>query len=101
MSRAVPCGTRRYHCARDAECKGRDVLHPLPLRDAAQAILWIIENAEKYAIDPKRVGVLGFSAGAHLGGLLWTGALPEVGGHSDEVTMGAAADRAPDPGAKD
>ncbi|MEV4803121.1 alpha/beta hydrolase [Nonomuraea sp. NPDC049421] len=54
--------------------------HPLPLLDAARAVRWVRHHASAHGVDPARVGVLGFSAGAHLAGLLATEpgpALPE------------------------
>ena len=40
--------------------------HPIPLGDAQRALRYVRANAEKLNIDPKRVGILGFSAGGHL-----------------------------------
>ena len=37
-----------------------------PLQDAQQAILYVRQNAEKYGIDPSKIGIMGFSAGGHL-----------------------------------
>ncbi|MDQ8185826.1 alpha/beta hydrolase [Pelagicoccus sp. SDUM812002] len=37
-----------------------------PLQDAQQAIKLVRENAEKWNIDPSKVGIMGFSAGGHL-----------------------------------
>jgi acetyl esterase/lipase len=37
-----------------------------PLQDAQQAIKIVREQADKFSIDPKRIGVVGFSAGGHL-----------------------------------
>nr|WP_282450254.1 alpha/beta hydrolase [Microbulbifer sp. CAU 1566] len=39
---------------------------PLALQDAQRAISTVRFNAEKYGIDPKKIGVLGFSAGGNL-----------------------------------
>lgn len=39
---------------------------PAQLYDVQQAMHWIHDNAERLAIDPERIGALGFSAGAHL-----------------------------------
>ncbi len=40
--------------------------HALPLQDAQRAIRLVRSNAGKWGIDPKRVGMLGFSAGGNL-----------------------------------
>lgn len=40
--------------------------HPIPLNDAQRAIRLVRHNAADWNIDPKRVGILGFSAGGHL-----------------------------------
>jgi acetyl esterase/lipase len=37
-----------------------------PLQDAQQAIKLIRENAGEWNVDPKKVGIMGFSAGGHL-----------------------------------
>jgi len=40
--------------------------HPIPMTDAQRALRLIRANAEKWNIDPGRLGVMGFSAGGHL-----------------------------------
>lgn len=40
--------------------------HPAPLLEAAMAMAFIRENAERYAVRKDKVGVIGFSAGGHL-----------------------------------
>ena len=40
--------------------------HLPPLQDAQRAMRLVRQNAEAWKIDPERIGVLGFSAGAHL-----------------------------------
>lgn len=40
--------------------------HPLPLLDARRAVQFVRANAEKYGIDPEKIGVMGSSAGGHL-----------------------------------
>ncbi|MFH1268831.1 MAG: alpha/beta hydrolase [Planctomycetota bacterium] len=40
--------------------------HLAPLQDAQRAMSLIRKNAEEWGIDPKRIGILGFSAGGHL-----------------------------------
>ena len=41
-------------------------LHPAPLEDAQRAIRLVRSKAADFGIDPKRVGIMGFSAGGHL-----------------------------------
>jgi acetyl esterase/lipase len=40
--------------------------HPAPLQDAQRALRLVRSKAREFGIDPKRVGILGFSAGGHL-----------------------------------
>ena len=51
---------------------GKDEHYPNQLLDAAKAMAYIKENAEKYNINPDRVFAVGFSAGGHLCGTLAT-----------------------------
>ena len=44
--------------------------HAAPLQDAQRAMGIIRQHAEEWSIDPKRLGVLGFSAGGHLAAVL-------------------------------
>jgi acetyl esterase/lipase/lysophospholipase L1-like esterase len=46
--------------------------HPAPLQDAAQAIRMVRTRAAEWQIDPKRIGILGFSAGGHLASTIGT-----------------------------
>ena len=46
--------------------------YPVPLIEAAMAMAFIRERADMYGIDPTKVGVVGFSAGGHLAGMLST-----------------------------
>ncbi len=43
-----------------------DNIHWEPMQDVQRAIRMVRYDAEKYKIDPKRIGTLGFSAGGHL-----------------------------------
>ena len=45
--------------------KGRNCW-PTPLDDVQRAVRWVRANAERYGIDPKRIGAIGHSAGGHL-----------------------------------
>ncbi|GIH15372.1 alpha/beta hydrolase [Rugosimonospora africana] len=46
--------------------------YPVPLLDGQRAIRYLRRHVDRFGIDPGRVGVLGFSAGGHLAGLLAT-----------------------------
>ncbi|GAC1419237.1 MAG: hypothetical protein NVS1B13_18460 [Flavisolibacter sp.] len=37
-----------------------------PLQDAQRSIQYVRENAEAYHVNPKKIGIMGFSAGGHL-----------------------------------
>jgi acetyl esterase/lipase len=43
---------------------------PAQLHDAKAAVRWLRANADRYHVDPDRIGVVGFSAGGHLALLL-------------------------------
>ena len=58
--------------------------HPAPLLDAARAIRLVRTRAGEWALDPDRVGILGFSAGGHVAST--------AGTHFDSGKLGA-----PDP----
>ena len=40
--------------------------HPAPWLDAAESIRLVRARSQEFAIDPRRIGVIGFSAGGHL-----------------------------------
>src|SRR5207253_1244348 len=40
--------------------------HPAPLQDAQRAMRTVRARAKEWKIDPKRIGIWGFSAGGHL-----------------------------------
>lgn len=45
---------------------GRGYQHPAPLEDAQRAIRTVRARAAEWKLDPKKIGILGFSAGGHL-----------------------------------
>ncbi|HVA45329.1 MAG TPA: alpha/beta hydrolase [Pirellulales bacterium] len=61
---------------------------PAQIQDCQAALRWLRANAEKYSIDPDRIGVGGASAGGHLAALVGTSggkkAFPTVGGNLDQ-----------------
>ncbi len=48
------------------------ILHPAPLLDAQRALRTVRARAAEWKIDPKRIGVMGFSAGGHVAATLST-----------------------------
>jgi len=44
--------------------------HVAPLQDAQRAISYVRAHAEEYNVNPNSIGVMGFSAGAHLSAML-------------------------------
>ncbi len=46
-----------------------DFTFPAPLYDVKRAMRLVRYNADKYSIDPNRIGIMGFSAGGHLAGM--------------------------------
>jgi len=57
--------------------------HPFPaqIQDVKAAVRFLRANAERFAIDPAKVGAIGFSAGAHLSMML--GAMDKEDGYDD------------------
>lgn len=49
-----------------------DMHYPMPIVDASNAMKYIKDNAKKYNVDPDKIFVIGFSAGAHLASMLGT-----------------------------
>jgi len=50
----------------DYRHRNRGYGHPAPLEDAQRAIRTARAKAKEFRIDPKRIGIMGFSAGGHL-----------------------------------
>lgn len=64
------CFVVRYRVSKEF---GREAFQfPGPLYDARQAIRFLKANAEKFNIDPDKLGVMGFSAGGHLASMAMT-----------------------------
>lgn len=53
----------KYRIPNDATMQNKEIG---PLQDAQQAISLVRLNAEKWKINPERIGIMGFSAGGHL-----------------------------------
>jgi acetyl esterase/lipase len=61
-------------------------IFPNCTRDVKCAVCWFKKNGVKYGLDPKRVGVLGESAGGYLAAMLdLTGGMPEFAGQCPEA----------------
>ena len=52
--------------------QGEGYGHPRPMQDAQRAIQTLRAHADQWNIDPDRIGVIGFSAGGHLGSTVST-----------------------------
>ena len=61
--------------------------HPLPLLDARRAVQWVRFNAEKFGINPKKIGIMGSSAGGHLASSVCTitDEFPDVLKNPDDI----------------
>jgi acetyl esterase/lipase len=51
---------------------GQGYRHPAPLLDAQRALRLVRSRAAEWNLDPKRIGIMGFSAGGHLAATLET-----------------------------
>jgi acetyl esterase/lipase len=49
-----------------------DAIWPAQIYDCKAAVRWLRANAQKYNLDPQRIGVIGPSAGGHLAAMLGT-----------------------------
>ncbi len=57
-------GIHAFIC--DYRHRGKGYGHPAPMLDAQRSIRTVRANATEFGIDPRKIGVLGFSAGGHL-----------------------------------
>jgi len=60
---------------------GKRYPHPTPMHDVQRAIRYVRAHSQKFRVDEKRIGVIGFSAGGHLASTAAT--------HFDAGTPGA------------
>ena len=76
---------------------------PVHIQDCKAAVRWLRANANKYGIDPNKIGAIGHSAGGHLAALMATANdVPELEGNGGNagfsstiqaaVPMGAQSD---------
>jgi acetyl esterase/lipase len=64
-----------------------EVRFPQYVTDAAQAVVWTQQHAKEIGGDPRRIFVMGHSAGAHIGALVVLDAkyLQQAGGNGDGI----------------
>ncbi len=62
----------RGHAAAVLEYRHSPARHPVPLADAQRAMKRLRSETRRLDLDPGAIGVMGFSAGGHLAGLLAT-----------------------------
>ncbi|AEE51966.1 alpha/beta hydrolase [Haliscomenobacter hydrossis] len=53
----------KYRMPLDTSCIDRSIA---PLQDAQQAIRLVRQNAKQWKVNPRKIGIMGFSAGGHL-----------------------------------
>jgi pectinesterase len=82
--------SRGYVVTQVAYRLSTDAKYPAAIHDCKAALRFMRAHATEYHIDPKRIGVMGGSAGGHLSGLMgMTGEIRELegtGGNPDQST---------------
>lgn len=58
-----------------------------PIQDAEQAMILVRQHATEWHLDPKRVGIIGFSAGGHLASTLGTHFTKDYVSNPDHVDL--------------
>jgi len=62
----VTCFVLKYRLGADG------YRHPVELQDSARAVRTVRARADEFKIDPKRIGIMGSSAGGHVASMLMT-----------------------------
>src|ERR1700690_2582692 len=62
----VTCFVLKYRLGADG------YKHPVELQDSARAVRTVRARADEFKIDPKRIGIMGSSAGGHVASMLMT-----------------------------
>lgn len=74
---------------------------PAAIHDCKAAVRWLRANAERYGINPERIGAIGLSAGGHLTALLGTSnGVAELEGEGGNATFSSAIQAAVPMGAQ-
>lgn len=68
-----------------------EALHPAPLQDARAVLAWLRGGESGLAVDAKRIGVVGFSAGGHLAATLSAGVDAGAGPAADRPDLAVLA----------
>jgi len=94
---ATELATRGFACFSISYRLAPDHKFPAQIDDCRAAVVWLRANAQKFNVDPDRLGAIGFSAGGHLATLLATsGEAPSPeNGNVDTRIQAAAAGGAP------
>lgn len=82
--RGVAAFVLKYRLPNDAAMDHKEIA---PLMDAQQAFRIVRKNAQKWRIDPQKVGVMGFSAGGHLASTAGTHFMDMAGGVEDTMSV--------------
>lgn len=81
LSHNAPFAARGYFTVTVEYRLSGEAIFPAAIEDCKAAVRWIRANAEKYGVDPDRIGAWGHSAGGHLSALLGTsGGIAELEG---------------------
>ncbi len=81
LCRLAGYASRGYAVASVGYRLSQEAVFPAQIHDCKSAVRWLRANAEKYRLDPERIGVAGSSAGGHLAALLGTsGGVKELEG---------------------
>jgi acetyl esterase/lipase len=70
--RALPMLSRGFAVVDVGYRLSGEAIFPAQIQDCKAAVRWIRANAEKYGLDPDRIGAWGSSAGGHLVALMGT-----------------------------
>ncbi len=74
LPRLIPFARQGFFCASIEYRFSQEAIFPAQIEDCKCAIRYLRAHAEKYGLDPERIGVWGNSAGGHLVALLGTSA---------------------------
>lgn len=84
--KAIPYTEKGYVAASISYRLSQEAIFPAQINDCKAAIRFLRANADKYRIDPERIGVWGSSAGGHLVALLGTsGDVKELEGKGEHL----------------